>query len=340
MLAAVYRGPLKITVEQVDAPQIDEGEVLIRVRAVGVCPTDVKIYKRGSNSVRSPIVLGHEVSGEVVESKDPAFQVGTRVNVAADAPCLTCSNCRRGLENICTSMLSIGMNVDGAYAEMMRVPREFLDRGLVLPLPDEVSWEEGALIEPVAVSLHALSLVRPRSQDLVVVVGDGPNALIHVKLLKGVFGVRKLVVVGMKDHRLRAAMDFGADRVIRVNELENESNSLLNEGVDVLDLTVSNRESVAEAMSLMTSGTRMVIFGGATLDVPLHVSANKVHYGQLTLTGSTGTTVNEYREAHRLLSGRKVDLRGLVSHRFSLSEVKKALEFAESQEGLKSVVIP
>jgi len=340
MIGAIYRGPMKITVENVEIPSIQEGELLLRVKAVGVCPTDVKVYRRGSSSVQAPRILGHEVVGEVAESRTPSVSVGERVNVAADSPCLECSNCRRGLENICTSMQSLGVNIDGGYAQFMRVPREFVDKGLVLPLPDGVSWESGALVEPVAVSLHALSLGRPRERDLTVVIGDGPNALIHTQLLKNIFHVRRVIVVGLMEHRLKQASILGADETLKVQDLGKEIGKLKEEGIDLLDLTIANEPSVREAMDLLTAGTKLVIFGGSQTDLPLRIDTNSVHYKQLTITGSTGTTVDEYRKAHQLVVAGQINLDKIISHTFSLYEIRKALEFTESQQGLKSVVIP
>jgi L-iditol 2-dehydrogenase len=342
MRAAIYYGPLNVKILEVDDPSINDGGLLIKPVVVGVCPTDVRIYYMGSSSIKPPVILGHEVSGVIVESMVSEFLPGDRVNVAADAPCLNCRYCRKGLHNLCEDMLSIGFNVDGAYATLMKVPSRFIRDGLVFRLPEHASFEEGALIEPVAVSLNALNLVYPSNEDNVVVVGDGPNALIHVMLLRNYFKVRKVFVVGLTDRRLKAALSFGADKVINTLTLNSPSDliSEIGEPIDIIDVTVGNQDAVREIMPLISKGVRITFFGGSHPDTDIPISINKIHYNQLLMTGSSGTTIGNYRKAVELVTSRIIDLRKLITHKFPLNEITEAFEASRKGLGLKVVVVP
>jgi L-iditol 2-dehydrogenase len=338
--AAVYYRPSDLVVKEVDSPKISSMEILIRVHSVGVCPTDLRIFRKGSRIVKPPVILGHEFSGEIVESKVPSLSVGERVNVAPDGPCLGCNECSRGLENLCKSLLSIGTNVDGAYAEFVRVPSRFVSDELIFKLPHSMSYEEGALVEPVAASIHALGLTYPQERDNAVIVGDGPNALIHLQLLKNFYSVKSVTMIGLLEHRLEKARRLGADEVILAEELLSHAEKLKQQGVDIIDLTIGNSEALKEATSLMTAGSRLVFFGGARDDLNLPVTLNQVHYNQFSITGSSGTTIAEYSRAFELVSKGSVNLGQLITHSFSLDDIMMAFETVEKSMGLKVIVNP
>lgn len=340
MKAAVYYSPLQMKVEEVDSPGISMNEVLVRVRSVGVCPTDLKTYRHGSRIVRPPVILGHEFSGEVVESNVSTISPGDMINVAPDGPCMNCRECLRGMENLCRSLLSIGINVNGAYAELLRVPSRFISDGLVFKLPDDVGFELGALIEPIAASIHSLNLVNPQGRDNAVIVGDGPNALIHLQLLKNFFGVRRVTVIGLLDHRLNKAKSLGADEVVHAENLAGHLEKLKQTGVDIVDLAVGTPDALREAVGLMAAGSRIVIFAGGVEDVNLPMTMNEVHYNQFSITGSSGTTIAEYKKAVQLAGSPTVNLADLISHTFPLNEIKTAFEYAEKSKGLKVIVNP
>lgn len=341
MKAFIYYGPMNTKIEKKSEPIIEEGEALLRVRSVGVCPTDIKVYKRGSKLVKPPVILGHEVSGEIVESKTPLFDRGDRVNVAADAPCLLCRNCLRGLENLCSRLLSLGFNVDGGYAEYMRIPRQFINDGLVFKLSDNLSYEAGALIEPVAVSLHALNLVNPGNFDTAVVIGDGPNGLIHVQLLKNYFKVKNIIVIGLLEHRLKKSMEFGANEAYNAKELKlNDYDKIKMNGIDLIDLTYSSKDTINEAKNLITDGTRLVIFGSSVEDLEIPASLNTIHYKQLILTGSSGTTRKDYKKAFEIVSNEIIDLKPLITNKYTLDEILLGFESVEKGIGIKTVIEP
>lgn len=339
MKAAVFYAPLNIKLEETKIPEIHDNEILIKVKRVGVCPTDVRIYYNGSKFVKTPIILGHEVSGVVVKSNVKDFYPGDRVNVAADAPCLSCRECKRGLENLCTNLISLGYNVNGAYAEYMVVPSQFIKAGLVFKLPDEISFCEGAEIEPIAVSLHSLNLVKPKKDDIAVIIGEGFNALIHLQLLKYHFNVKKVIVVGITEHRLKAAEKLGADKIINAKEeFDKYLDEIKSDGIDIIDITVNNEASINEAIKLYTSGSRFTIFGGSAKEIYMNLTTNDIHYNQLLITGSSGTTTKEYQEAYKILINKEINIRDLITNFYQLDEINEALKSSAEYKGIKSMI--
>lgn len=337
MKAAVFLGKDSISVKDIDTPSIKKGELLLKVSAVGVCPTDVKAFYNGSSSIKTPRILGHEVSGIVHDSRTDLFKPGDRVNVAADNPCMKCDRCLRGLHNMCRNITSLGVNLDGGYAEYMRIPKEFLDNNMVTKLSDRTSFIEGTFIEPVAVSINALSLTQPKKSDVAVVIGDGPNAMIHLQLLKRFYGVRRVIVTGMIPHRLQLAKELGAEEVMDVVSTP-ESIGLLGHDSDIVDITIGNGKALEQAMSLAEAGTRIVVFGGSMKDTPIPISMNGVHYNQITVTGSTGTNIFNYLEAAKLVNSGVLDLRKLISETFSLEQINEAFSYSREMKGIKGAI--
>lgn len=338
MKAAIFSGKESIAVKDVPVPEIGADEILVRVKAVGVCPTDVKAYYYGSSSISVPRILGHEVSGIVEKSNNDLFKPGDRVNVAADNPCMKCDRCARGLHNMCRNICSLGVNIDGGYAEFLKVPAEFIGNGMVIKLGDKVSFQEGTFIEPVAVSLNALSLAAPIGSGSAVIIGDGPNAMIHLQLLKRYYKVAKVTVTGMVPWRLNLAQRLGADQTINIVE-NPESVASLGKDVDIVDITIGNSKALEQAMLLSDAGTRIVIFGGSVNDTQIPITMNKVHYNQITITGSTGTNINHYIESSKIVNSGLIDLNSLVSKQFNLEQITEAFSYSREMKGIKGAII-
>ncbi len=339
MKAAVYYGREDIRTVDVPAPRMSDGEAIIEVKSVGVCPTDVKAYYNGSGSISAPLTLGHEVSGVVVESLAENLHVGDRVNVAADCPCLECSRCRRGLHNLCSDLKSLGVNVNGSYAEKMLVPASYIRRDLVFRLGRSTTFDEGALIEPVAVSLHCLSLAG-RLCRKALVIGDGPNALIHMQLLKRVMKSAVVTVLGLSEERLETAKKLGADEVIDARTYTQGLQRTSGDDFDVIDVTIGNRDAMKEAIEMAGYGTAILIFGGSVSDSDIPLSMNQVHYRQLAVTGSTGTNLENYSRAVDIVNSGILDLKSMMTSIFLLAQVTSALEYSRNMKGLKCMVHP
>lgn len=337
MKSAIYFGKEDIRIADRDVPEISDGEILLRVKAVGVCPTDVKAFYSGSKSIITPRILGHEVSGIVEKSKTDKFIAGDRVNIAADNPCNVCDRCLRGLHNMCRNLTSLGVNVDGGYSEFMRIPEEYIKNGMVIKLSKDVTFLEGTFIEPVAVSINALSLANPGKIRKAVIIGDGPNAMIHLQLLKKYYKVPEVYITGMVKSRLQLAMKFGASRAIDVLN-ENDALESINGNVDLVDITIGNKKALDQALAFIDAGTYIVVFAGSLEDSSITTSMNKLHYNQVTYTGSTGTTLEHYIEGADIVNKKILDLESIISKTFPIDSIKKAFLYSKELEGIKGAI--
>ncbi len=338
MKASFFYDKENIQLEEIKKPRIFQNEILVKVKAVGVCPTDVKAYYYGSNSIKAPKIMGHEVSGIIVETKSKKFKIGDRVNIAADNPCMVCDRCIRGLHNLCRNIISLGVNIDGGYSEYMKVPPEYIDNNMVIKLADNISFIEGTFIEPVAVSLNALSLAHPQNIKKAIIIGDGPNAMIHLQLLKRYYNVHEVYITGMISTRLELARKLGVDGAINI---ENEPAILMNikDNIDLVDITIGNGKALGQALSVMDAGTSLVIFGGSIQDSDIKVSMNKIHYNQITITGSTGTSLPHYIEAAKIVNSGILDLKSIISKTFTINQMEEAFRYSRNLEGIKGAII-
>src|SRR5512140_3647766 len=211
MQAAVLYGKEQLRVEPVAVPQIGESDVLVRVKAALTCGTDVKVFRRGYHArmIVPPAVFGHELAGDLVQVGDKvaSFRVGQRVVAANSAPCRQCFYCRRGLENLCEDLL---FN-NGAYAEYIRIPARIVERNMY-EIPPHVSYQDAALVEPLACVLKGVEETAMRPGDTVSVIGLGPIGLMFVRLAKAC-GAR-VVALGRRQSQLERAASVGADELI------------------------------------------------------------------------------------------------------------------------------
>lgn len=186
MKRATFYGPEDIRLEDVPGPSVEDDEALLRVKTYSMCGTDLKIYHNGHQRIKPPRVIGHEISGQITEvgRRVSAIKKGDRVVVAPAVACGNCKWCLKGVQNMCTNRFSFGYEIDGAYAEFMRIPPEALASGLILRLADDTSYEEASLTEPLACVAHGQSMIRLEPSDTVVVLGGGPIGSMHMMLAK------------------------------------------------------------------------------------------------------------------------------------------------------------
>ncbi len=214
MKALVYDGAWQMPLRQIDPPSPTPDDVIVAVQAVGICGSDVHGFT-GSTGRRTPgIVMGHEFSGIVAQTGAAvsSHNVGDRVIVQPLATCGTCDMCRLGRPNVCYNRTLIGMHTHGAYAECVRVPQDQLYR-----LPDTVSWEQGAMVEPLSVAMHAVNLTPLSLMDTVVIVGAGTIGLLALLAVR-LKGAGQIIVTDLSPHRLALAKQLGADIVVNIAE--------------------------------------------------------------------------------------------------------------------------
>jgi L-iditol 2-dehydrogenase len=321
MRAAILYKPLNIKIEEIDAPMIGPKNVLVRVRRVGICGSDVHFYlhgKIGSFIVEKPLILGHECSGEVVEIGENVknVSVGQRVIVEPGFTCGVCEYCRSGRYNLCPDVRFYGAPpYDGAFAEYVSAPEEN-----VYPMPDNMTYGEGAMIEPLAVGLMAAKRGGISVHDKVAIFGAGPIGLLALQAAKS-HGATETYIADLIKYRLEYAERLGAD--VTINALEEDTVSLIKEltggrGVDILIEASGSPKCIQQAIEAVKPGGRIVLVGYPLVEVPINV--DKILMKELDIRG-VHRYANVFPTAIKLVSLGKVNVKDLITHVFPLEEI-------------------
>lgn len=345
MRAAVYQGGGRVEVRAVDRPVPGAGEVLVRIASTTICGTDLRIASGAkSKGVRVPVVLGHEVAGTVEEVGADVDQVrvGDRVGMAPSVVCGLCDMCRRGASNLCRTAQVLGHELDGGLAEHLLVPAAAVRAGNLVATSPDVPFEHLSLAEPLSCVLHAQKLMGVEVDDVVLVVGGGAIGLLHAQLAR-VSGARTVIVSEPVASRRELASRLGADVV--VDPAAEDLAAVVaaasdGAGADAVVLCIGVPALVDSALALARHRGRVNLFAGFPKDRGSEVDPNRVHYGELTVTGSSNSTVDDYRAAVRLIEGGRVDVGALVTHTYPLEQVDQALARAASPEAVKVAVLP
>jgi len=343
MSAAVLYGKEQLRIERVDVPQLGRGDVLVRVRAALTCGTDVKVFRRGYHAkmIRPPALFGHELAGDVaaVGSDVSGFHVGQRVVAANSAPCGDCYYCQRGQENLCEDLL---FN-NGAYAEYIRIPERIVAKNMH-QLPAHVSYQDAALVEPLACVIRGLEESGVKAGDTVAVIGLGPIGMMFVRLAKAVYNAR-VIAIGRRRSQLDRAVGMGADEVV-LNEEGSDVVTPVHKltggrGADVVIEAVGLPEVWQLAVKLLRRGGVVNFFGGCPEGTDVPVDAGLLHYSELTLKASFHHTPALIRQALDIISRGRVTARDFVNRVEPLSNLLEVMQHLMSHNGhLKTAIIP
>ena len=344
MLAVVYQGKGLINVEEVPIPKINPDEILLKVKAASICGTDIKIKAFGhfKNPDEKKIILGHEVAGEIAEvgSNLKGFTKGARISLAPNIGCGVCWQCINGQSNYCEDYKAIGISMDGAFAEYMKIPSEYITQGNIVHLPDTISFEEASLGEPLSTVVCGAEAVNIAPPDVVLIIGAGPMGVLHIMMAK-LRGAQKVIVSEINGTRRKQALDFGADIVINPeagNLKDVVTNVSYGRGADVIIIAAPSGKAQEESLDLIARQGRINFFGGLPKgrDI-ISFKSNIVHYRQIILTGTTGQSLAQYRKSIEIITAGNIDVRKLISARYPLKDAEKAFERAKSEDVFKIV---
>jgi L-iditol 2-dehydrogenase len=346
MKAVRFYAPGKIVLEEVNIPQIDPEEILVKVKVALTCGTDVKMYKRGHPKVKPPITLGHEFSGTIAEVGKKAsnrFKIGDRVAVANSAPCNSCFFCKIGKPNLCEHLLEtlIGFSVDGAYAEYIRVPAPIVKQNTYV-VPENVSFEEAALLEPLACAINGSDAANISVGDTVLILGSGPIGLVHLQLAK-LKGASKVIVTDLQAERLKIAARLGADVAIDVSKEDQLSRvkELTNGlGADIVIEAVGLPQTWELAFQMTRKAGTTLFFGGCPSGARISLDTERIHYEDLTLKGIFHHTPLSVLKAFRLITSGRFNGKPLITEKMALSELEAALLKMSKGECIKTAIVP
>lgn len=321
MKAVVYRGPHKITVEQVPEPQVKGSRVLVHFKAGSICGTDMHLYRGDWRWMRKGMILGHDAWG----IRD---DTGERVVMVPMVNCGHCYFCLRGYPSYCVKGKFYGLTRDGFFAES----KTMLPRSLI-PIPDSVSDEEAAVVEPVALALRVLDYMKPNLGDWVTVVGQGAIGLLmtQVALLKGC----RVIAVDLEDYRLELSEKYGADAVVnaKTEDVPKTVKKLTKIGSDLVIEAAGTRATVEQTPFLVKKTGKVALVGESKGFLNLE-DADEASFFTIYISPV------EYPTAVELIARRLVDVKGLITHRFKFDDFEKALQAVDdpTQKTLKVVV--
>lgn len=345
MKAAVLEALEKIVVQEVPRPQMDDNSVLLKVKSCAVCGSDIRIFHHGNDRVIPPQILGHEISGEVVEvgKNVSKFKVGDRVAVGADVPCGECVFCEAGIGNNCQINYAMGYQFPGGFAEYVLLNRTVVNYGPVHKIPDHVSFDEAALAEPLGCVLNALELSQIKLGDTVVVIGAGPIGCMIIEVARKM-GASKIIVVQRSRPRLEMAKKFGADVYICSSEVDGVQRVLEETkglGADVVITANPSPEAQIDAIKMAKNRARVNFFGGLPKSKSLvTIDTNIIHYKELFVHGAHGALPIHHQKALELIGSGSINIKNYISHNFKLDDILEAFAAAEGHSGMRVIVNP
>ena len=336
MRAIIIDTPGKFRLGTLPDPTPEPDELVIRVGACGICGTDLHILDGESPLARYPIVPGHELAGEVVavgtkvERDLTGIRVGSRVAVEPNIHCGRCEFCRTGHENLCVTYTALGVTRDGAIAEYISVPEKNVYR-----LPDSMSLQEGALVEPVSCAVHGMHCLNAKSGDTFLIVGAGTMGLLLLQLaLRG--GASKVTVIDVNTQRLERAKQLGASSThtdIR-HYVEDEPS-----GFDCVIDATGVASVIESAFMAVKRGGKFMMFGVAPQDARISLSPFRIYNDEITIVGSMAVLFS-FQAALDLVQGGVIDTKTMLTTAFPLADFSHALDTMRRGEGVKTQVLP
>jgi len=339
MKVAMYYNNRDVRMEDMPAPKIGPGELLVKVMASGICGSDVLEWYRVK---KAPKVLGHEISGEIVEVGDGVdkYKVGDRIFVAHHIPCNTCHYCLDGYHTACETLHTTNFD-PGGFAEYLRAPQLNVNRG-VFVLPDNVSHEEGTYVEPLGCVIRGQRLVQLKPGQSVLVLGSGISGLLHLMMARAA-GAGRLMATDISEYRLNAAKRVGADAVIHAGEdipawvLQENNNRL----ADLVIVCTGALTAFKQALKSVDRGGTILCFATTEPHEEIPVPMNEFWRNEIKLMPSYGCAPKDAAIAVELLRSKRVPVTQLTTHRLSLAEAALGFKLvAEAKECVKVIIEP
>lgn len=346
MRAAYFYGNGDIRLEEKDIPSIGDNEILIDVKASAICGTDLRIYKFGHFKIPEGAkrVLGHEISGKIakVGKNITSYKVGERVAVPPNVGCGTCPMCQQGFNQLCPDYEAFGISYDGGFQDYMVVPEIAVAAGNVVRIPDQLSYEVAAIVEPFSCTYNSYKALKTVPGDTVVIIGAGPIGACHVMINK-LAGATKIIVADVSDSRLAEIKKFGADVTInsQTHDLKEEVLKLTdNRGANVVITACSVPEVQQTALEIAAVHARVNFFGGIPKGKEaVTLNTNLIHYKELIVLGTTGSSLNDYLDSLRIATSGKINLEALATGTYSIDEIQTAFDASLAGTGMKTLIV-
>lgn len=345
MKAIVYYGENDLRFEELPLPEIEEGGVLVRVKACSICGSDLRTIRHGHASIKEPRVLGHETVGVIEKVSDSvsSYKAGDRVAITPGIGCGQCAYCLSGHQNMCYSRKTISQHYNGGFAEYVAVPKQAVDSGNLNIIPDGVGFIEASLAEPLACVLNGQESLQIREGDVVAVIGAGPIGIMHGLVARSA-QADKVIMINRSSGRLDRAREFGFDEYIdmsRSDALEEVKRITDGRGADVVIVAAGSKDALKMAIAMTAKMGKVCMFAGLPKSDPeMSVDINDLHYRQISIHGAFSSAPRHNRQALELIGAGKVPVKKIITHLASLEKMLEGVELAENRTALRVVVSP
>jgi len=340
MKAAFVKKESTISVEDIEKPKLGLGDILVKMESCGICGSDLeKVYgKYGQPSMK----LGHEPAGEIIEvgSKVSDFKKGDRVFTHHHVPCYDCHFCNHGNETMCPKYYETNLSPCGLSEEYI-VPEWNVAHGGVLKIPDSMSYDEAAMIEPLACCVRSWNKFPQKKGDSIAIFGVGPTGMMHVMMAKDK-GYEKIFCLDVNDFRLDFAKKFQITQALNSKDSSNKEkilNETENRGVDVAIVATGSLKALDDAIDLVRKGGVVMMFGVPSKGDTMNIDMSKVYSKEITLTTSYAASDYDTKEALELIKSSRADVKSLITHKYSILETQKAFDHAHDGSDAMKIII-
>lgn len=330
MRAAVLEEKGRVRVKDFEKPQITSKELLLKIKACSICGTDRKIYEHGREQIEGQQILGHEIAGEIIEIGEEVkyYEEGMRVTLAPNIGCGYCHVCRRGWQQLCPDFRAFGIGIPGGFAEYMKVPAPAIRRGNLTEIPDNLSYASGALIEPLACCFNARQSIDIQPGENLLIFGAGIMGHFHL-ILNQVLGIGEVIMVDIDKRRLEMSEKYGADHTIdsSAEDLREVVFEITDgRGMDNIITAAPVAAVQKQALELLDINGAINFFAGIAGEEKIPVSSNDLHYKQQVLTGTTGSSVQQFRQTAKITKNNNLDLEDMITKAIDLEELETIFE--------------
>ena len=336
------KGGLKIKENQII--EINEDQMLVKVKSCGICGSDIKILKYGNSRVTSGRIMGHEISGEIVKigTNIEGYKIGDKVSIGADIPCMECQSCK-SKKSKCEKDLAYGHELDGGFSQYILLKKNDALKAPIAKFNKKISFDEAALAEPLGCCINGFEKVKFKSNKIVTIFGAGPIGLM-IALLASKYNSKKIFIVDVNKKRLDAAK-----RILNCETILLKNNSFLkiffnlnnDNGSDYIFTANPSIETHKLALKIANKKSYINLFGGVSKNnSKLTIDSNFIHYNEINLTGSHGSSHRQHLKALRMIENKEINLKSLITHKFKLKDIKKAYKISLSGNALKVSIRP
>jgi L-iditol 2-dehydrogenase len=335
----MYYNNKDIRIEEIQKPKINPDELLVKVMACGICGSDVMEWYRIK---KAPRVLGHEMTGEIVEvgKNVKNFKKDDRVFVSHHVPCNECYHCLDEQHTVCETLHNTNFD-PGGFAEYIRVPKINVKFGTFL-LPNEISFEDGTFIEPLGCVIRGQRRANIKPNHTLLVIGSGISGILHIQVARAK-GVKKIISTDISEYRMKTAKKFGADFVFSSKEDVPSKVKEVNDGklADRVIVSTGALPAIQQALKSVDLGGTILFFAPTDPGTNISLPFNEFWNNQITLTTTYAAVTDDIKEAIKFIRFKKVNVRDMITHRLNLAETGKGFQIVtDAKESIKVIIEP